>query len=149
MEFIESEKWRFASSMPSSPHWYIVKDKVDQEKFLELGLHIRENGRLGIWHNMYLDWYLQFRDHAFYYWSLGSTMDLTEIPVINRARLETDDVHYLDNQRKLSSRQRSVLDNWCEQRECPYCRSHDPFAQQWAGEILIGLFCSSCRRRFL
>jgi hypothetical protein len=43
-EFIASEKWTFAKTMPEWPHEYIVKERVDEKLFVELVLHIRKYG---------------------------------------------------------------------------------------------------------
>jgi hypothetical protein len=145
--FINSEKWRFASTMRHIPHWYIVKEKVDQELFVELETHIRHYGRLGIWHNSYLHWYWKPRDHGFYYWTMG--WPIGESAVVNRAKNETDDVKYLDLITKFTPRERELLEKWADWTECPFCRSLDPFALQWADQALVGIFCSSCRQRML
>lgn len=150
VEFIEATKWRFASSMPQVPHWYIVKDKLegeDRSDFDYLARHIRVYGRLGIWGANHLHWYWRPREHPFYYWTMG--WPLEETIIINRAKVETDNVRYLDEMNRVSPRDRALLEKWADWTECPHCFDRDAFAVQWAGDGLVGIFCSSCRQRFL
>jgi hypothetical protein len=44
--FIAANKWKFASSMPWIPHWYVVREKCDEEKFVAFVRFIREHGTL-------------------------------------------------------------------------------------------------------
>ena len=39
--FIETEKWTFAKTMPGWAHEYIVRERVDEQLFVKLVEHIR------------------------------------------------------------------------------------------------------------
>jgi hypothetical protein len=39
-EFIDSVRWTFAKTMPEWPHEYIVRERVDQNSFVQFVLHI-------------------------------------------------------------------------------------------------------------
>ena len=42
--FIDSCRWTFAKTMPVWPHEYIVRERVDEELFVQLVEHIRAHG---------------------------------------------------------------------------------------------------------
>ena len=152
LAFIESVEWTFASSMPWNPHWYIVKHKVDRRSFDELALHIRLQGRLGVWANSHLHWYLHLPDHGFYYWTMGAP--LSETIIINRARVETDNVRYLEDDQLAPP---ALIERWATSTECPSCLTLDPITQEWETEDLFGLYgtklislqCPDCGYRYL
>ena len=39
-EFIDSSHWTYAKTMPKWPHEYIVRERVDEQLFIELVVHI-------------------------------------------------------------------------------------------------------------
>ena len=47
-EFIDSSQWTFAKTMPEWPHEYIVRERVDENLFVQLVRHIRACGYEGI-----------------------------------------------------------------------------------------------------
>lgn len=153
LAFIESVTWTFASSMPWIPHWYIVKRNVDRGLFDELARHIHTEGRLGRWGREYVNWYLHFPGHPFYYWTMHG--QLHEIFIINRGRVETDNVRYLEDG-NLRPGDREIIEGW-SWAECPNCLSRDPITQEWAIEDLLGIYgtrlvsirCSSCGWHYL
>ena len=40
--FIKTEKWTYAKTMPKWPHEYLVRQKVDETLFIKLATFIRE-----------------------------------------------------------------------------------------------------------
>ena len=49
---IDEQKWIFAKTYAKTwPHEYIVRDKVDENLFLELVKHIRTQGYVGKFYN--------------------------------------------------------------------------------------------------
>ncbi len=44
-DFVETEEWTFAKTMPEWPHEYLVRDRVDTRLFEELVHHIRQHGQ--------------------------------------------------------------------------------------------------------
>jgi hypothetical protein len=49
--FISSVTWRFAKTYPKWPHWYIVRENVDEASFLEFVKIIRKDGYEGKFYN--------------------------------------------------------------------------------------------------
>ncbi len=47
LDFVNREKWTFAKTMPRWSHEYLVRDRVDQELFVQLVRHIRSEGYKG------------------------------------------------------------------------------------------------------
>jgi hypothetical protein len=87
--FIETQKWRFASTMPKCPHWYVVRGKGPiEEEFVKFVHHVRSFGYDDRWYkttNRYLDL------NGFRYWTMGFVMSATKI--INRCKLGTRAPH--------------------------------------------------------
>ena len=80
--FIRANKWKFASTMKFIPHWYVVRDRCDEEQFVDFVRFIREHGverRFGKRTFIYFD------DDGFTYWTMGNP--LPETTIINRAKL--------------------------------------------------------------
>jgi len=92
VHFIENEKWTYAKTMPKWPHEYIVKDRVDKNKFLELVKFIRENGYLGHFYKKEIT-YFDFLEHT--YWTMGAPIE--ETTIINRALIENSYENRLKN----------------------------------------------------
>jgi hypothetical protein len=42
--FVDTQLWTFAKTMPEWPHEYILRDRVDEELFERLVVHILEHG---------------------------------------------------------------------------------------------------------
>jgi hypothetical protein len=152
--FIESVPWTYASTS-WHPHAYIVKRNVDAQSFDELALHIRLHGRLGRWGAKNLHWYLHLPDHGFYYWTMG--WPLVETIIINRAKVSTDNVRYLDTV-DWKPRDREILDTWCGWTECPQCGDTESvITQEWATDDMFGIYgtrlvslrCPACDWRYL
>lgn len=82
-EFVAECKWTFAKSMPDCPHDYIVRSKVDGEKFVALALLIRAKGTVKPW-GKYRHVYLEL--DGFNFWTMGAPIEQTTI--INRQAVE-------------------------------------------------------------
>mgnify|MGYP001128389127 CR=1 FL=1 len=81
--FIQETKWAYARTMPKWPHAYIIRDRVDEELFLQLVEHIRAHGYQGKFYKMNITYY-DFEGMT--YWTMGSPID--ETVIINRCRKE-------------------------------------------------------------
>ena len=81
--FIDSETWIYAKTMPQWPHEYIVKDKVDKGLFVELVKHIREFGYKDFFYKKQL---IYFEEDNLLYWTMGAPIEQTTI--INRCKKE-------------------------------------------------------------
>ena len=79
--FVESTKWTFAKTMPEWPHEYLVRDRVDQERFEELVRHIRAHGFEGRFYQKAITY---FAEGGFLYWTMGNPIENTKI--INRCK---------------------------------------------------------------
>ncbi len=75
--------WTFAKTMPKWPHEYIVRDRVDESRFVELVCHIRQNGYEGTFYQKSITY---FDDDGMVYWTMGSL--ISETTIINRCRKE-------------------------------------------------------------
>lgn len=82
-EFIDSAHWTFAKTMPEWPHEYIVRERVDEDLFVRLALHIREHGYQGRFYQKPITY---FDDRGMVYWTMGAPLD--ETIIINRCREE-------------------------------------------------------------
>ena len=82
--FINELNWVFAKTYAHTwPHEYVIRGKVDENKFVEFVRHIRANGYLGKFYTIditYLD------DSNMVYWTMGEPINKTTI--INRCRKE-------------------------------------------------------------
>ena len=82
--YINELNWVFAKTYAKNwPHEYVVRDKSDENNFVELVKHIRENGYLGKFYTKditYLD------DSNIVYWTMGAPIG--ETTIINRCRKE-------------------------------------------------------------
>lgn len=81
--FVDSEHWTFAKTMPAWPHEYIVRDRVDRDLFVALVHHIRANGYVGKFYRRDMTY---FDDRGLMYWTMGSPVE--ETIVVNRCRKE-------------------------------------------------------------
>jgi len=83
MEFIESVRWTYAKTMPKYPHYYIVRDMVDEELFVRLVNQIRNYGYEGRFYSKPITYY----DHdGMTYWTMSASIE--ETTIINRCRKE-------------------------------------------------------------
>jgi len=82
-DFIISEKWTNAKTMPKWPHEYIVRKNVDEKKFILLVKFIRNNGHIGNFYNKKIIYY---EYENFTYWTMGAPIN--ETTIINRALKE-------------------------------------------------------------
>jgi hypothetical protein len=69
--------------MPTWPHEYIVRDRVDEELFERLVVHIRANGDEGPFYEKPLIYY---EEAGQVYWTMGAP--LAETTIINRCHTE-------------------------------------------------------------
>ena len=82
--FIAESNWIFAKTYAKTwPHEYIVRDKVDENLFLELVMHIRNQGYVGKFYN---NEYIYFDDRKKVYWTMGASIE--ETTIINRCSKE-------------------------------------------------------------
>ena len=83
-DFIDSHNWRFAKTMPTSPHWYTLKkncvDKKDEHDFERFVMVVRQQGQPVEWHGRTYK-YFKFGDYQ--YWTMDPTIESTDL--INRA----------------------------------------------------------------
>jgi hypothetical protein len=91
-EFIKSCKWTFAKTMPEWPHEYIVRKNVNEELFIQMVIHIRENGYVG---KFYTKDIIYFEDNGLIYWTMGNPIN--ETVVINRTKKENSYENRLKN----------------------------------------------------
>lgn len=82
-QFIRTESWTYAKTMPQWPHEYIVRDRVDAGLFLKLVKHIREHGYEG---NFYKRPITYFDEDGMTYWTMGAPIE--ETTIINRCKKE-------------------------------------------------------------
>lgn len=80
-EFVDSEEWTFAKTMPEWPHEYLVRDRVDTQLFETLVRHIREHGLEGRFYRRVL---IYFAEDGLLYWTMGEPIE--ETTIINRCR---------------------------------------------------------------
>lgn len=81
--FIHAQKWTFAKTMPLWPHEYIVRERVDENLFEQLVLHIRANGREG---PFYDKTFIYYEEDGLLYWTMGNP--ISETTIINRCKKE-------------------------------------------------------------
>jgi len=81
--FINTEEWTYAKTMPEWPHEYIVREKVDGTLFAKLAVFIRENGYEGRFYNKAITYY---DCDGRVYWTMGAPME--ETTIINRCLKE-------------------------------------------------------------
>ena len=80
--FVASCRWTFARTYAKTwPHEYIVREKVDEQSFLQLVGHIRTHGFEGRFYERAITY---FTEDEMLYWTMGAPIDQTII--INRCR---------------------------------------------------------------
>ena len=79
-----SHEWRFAKTIPKSPHWYTLRREWENEDAFENAvLFIRENGYQSKHYNVT---YTYFEHDGYRYWTMG--FPAYETTLINRAQLD-------------------------------------------------------------
>ena len=90
--FILNNRWKFARTMPSNPHFYCVRDQSrDQAEFTRFVMHIRKFGYENwFWNKPYIQYDLKAAgdEFAWSYWTMGWSLETTII--INRKPLSYD-----------------------------------------------------------
>ena len=81
--FVSDAQWTYAKTMPSWPHEYLVRERVDQELFERMVMHIRSNGYEGCFYQKKITYY---HEDGLVYWTMGAP--LHETTIINRCRKE-------------------------------------------------------------
>jgi hypothetical protein len=81
--FVDRERWTFAKTMPEWPHEYIVRDRVDEQLFVDLVHHIRAYGYEGRFYRRPITY---FEEGDWVYWTMGAP--IAETTIINRCRRE-------------------------------------------------------------
>lgn len=80
--FVDNSDWIFAKTYEKTwPHEYIVRDQVDEDRFVELVRHIRDHGYLGKFYAKDIT-YLDCSNLV--YWTMGEAIE--ETTVLNRCR---------------------------------------------------------------
>ena len=80
-QILESKAYRFAKTMPESPHFYTLKREWDNPKEFEKAVsYIRENGQKELWQDGQHYTYLYV--NGWKYWTMGSPA--SETILINR-----------------------------------------------------------------
>jgi hypothetical protein len=82
-QFVDTEQWTFAKTMPEWPHEYLVRDRVDSDLFEALVLHIREHGIDGRFYSKKLTYFVE---NGLQYWTMGAPAE--ETTIINRCPVE-------------------------------------------------------------
>jgi hypothetical protein len=78
-KFVDTSKWTFVRMMPEWPHEYIVREKLDENFFVQLVRHIRTNGYEGKFHRKNITY---DDDGGLVYWTMGAPLE--ETTIINR-----------------------------------------------------------------
>lgn len=82
--FVNQQEWTFAKTYASTwPHEYIVRDRVDEDLFVQLVQHIRTYGYEG---NFYRKHITYFDEDVMVYWTMGAPID--ETIIVNRCKKE-------------------------------------------------------------
>ncbi len=82
--FINSSNWIFAKNYAATwPHYYIVREKEDENLFIQMVEHIRRFGYEGQFYKMKL---IYFEEDGYVYWTMGAPIE--ETTIINRCTKE-------------------------------------------------------------
>ena len=81
--FVDEQTWTFAKTMPKWPHEYIVRERVDEDLFVQLVQHIREYGYEGRFYSRKITY---FDEDGMVYWTMGRP--IKETTIVNRCRKE-------------------------------------------------------------
>ena len=83
-QWLEDQRWIFARSLASNPHWYCWRrEAADPKIFEQVVEHLREDGSPYLW---WVSTYLQYVVGQHAYWAMGASVENTEL--INRKSLE-------------------------------------------------------------
>lgn len=82
-DFVNSTKWTFAKTMPKWPHEYIVRERVDEELFVQLVRHIRAYGYTRKFYQKDITY---FDENGMVYWTMGAPLE--ETIIVNRCEKE-------------------------------------------------------------
>jgi len=82
-DFVNRETWTYAKTMPEWPHEYIVRERVDEDLFVQLVQHIRANGYEGHFYRREMTYY---DEDGLTYWTMGEPVE--ETIIINRCKKE-------------------------------------------------------------
>jgi len=89
--FVTEEKWTFAKTYAQTwPHEYLVRERVDEELFVQLVQHIRVHGYKG---RFYDQTYTYFEEDGLVYWTMGAPVE--ETIIVNRCTKEQTYEHRL------------------------------------------------------
>jgi hypothetical protein len=81
--FVANSRWKFAKTMPKTPHYYTLRDESpDEATFVHFVLHIRQHGYKAKFGKTT---YSYFDLDGWQYWTMGSPLPATIL--INRAKL--------------------------------------------------------------
>ena len=82
--FIDNAHWIFAKTYAKTwPHHYILRDRVDEDLFIQMVKHIRRYGYEGPFYNKK---YIYFEEDGYVYWTMGAPIE--ETTIINRCTKE-------------------------------------------------------------
>lgn len=81
--FLDREHWTFAKTMPTWPHEYLVRERVDDALFEATVVHIRTRGYEGRFYQRPITY---FDEDGWIYWTMGAP--IAETIIINRCRKE-------------------------------------------------------------
>ena len=82
-DFVNRETWTYAKTMPEWPHEYIVRERVDEDLFVQLVKHIRTHGYEGNFYSRKITYY---DEGGLTYWTMGAPID--ETIIVNRCKKE-------------------------------------------------------------
>jgi len=83
-EFVSSCRWTFAKTYAATwPHEYIVRDRVDEDLFIQIVQHIRT---YGYEENFYRKLITYFDEDGLVYWTMGAPIE--ETVIVNRCTKE-------------------------------------------------------------
>jgi len=91
-EFVNNEEWTYAKTMPMWPHEYLVRERVDENLFVQLVQHIRSHGYQGSFYQKKMTYY---DEDGLVYWTMGAA--LNETIIINRCKKENSYENRLAN----------------------------------------------------
>ncbi len=82
--FVTEQNWTFAKTYALTwPHEYIVRDRVDEDLFIQLVRHIRTYGYEG---NFYRKRITYYDEDGMVYWTMGAPIE--ETIIVNRCKKE-------------------------------------------------------------
>ena len=90
--FINDQTWVFAKTYALTwPPEYIVRDRVDEDRFVQLVEHIRRYGYEGKFYRQSITYF----DDGMVYWTMGDPVD--ETTIVNRCTKEQTYEYRLSN----------------------------------------------------